>query len=65
MKVSRITRPMIIDKKFHYTHTSGGKGRVEYVLSDTEKTHRIALYKWNSLDDNWEEVKTPNGDLKF
>lgn len=65
MKVSRVTRPMIIDKKFHYTHTSGGKGRVEYILSDTEKTHRVILYQWNDLNNNWEEVKTPNGDLKF
>jgi hypothetical protein len=65
MKVSRITRPMIIDKKFHYTHSAGGKGQVEYVLSDTEKTQRVVLSKWNNLNNEWEEIKTPSGDIKF
>lgn len=65
MKLSRVTRPMIIDKKFHYTHTGGGKGKVEYVLSDTEKTQKVTLYKWNSLNNEWQEVKTPDGELKF
>lgn len=65
MKLSRVTKPMILDKKFHYTHTSGGKGKVEYVLSDTEKSHRVTLYQWNDMNNEWQEVKTPNGELKF
>ncbi|MDD5693137.1 MAG: hypothetical protein WC437_00645 [Patescibacteria group bacterium] len=65
MKLSRITRPMIIDKKFHYTHSAGGRGKVEYVMSDTEKTHKTKLYKWDDLKDDWQEVQTTNGELRF
>lgn len=65
MKIVRTVRPMIIDKKFHYTHTGGGKGKVEYVMSDTEKSHKVTLYRWNTLDNDWNEVKTPTGELRF
>jgi hypothetical protein len=65
MRLSRITRPMIIDKKFHYTHTAKAKGKVEYVLSETEKSYRVVLSQWNSLNNDWQEVQAPNGNLKF
>lgn len=65
MKLSRVVRPMIIDKKFHYTHGSGGKGKVEYIVSDTEKSHKVTLYKRDDLNNDWQEVQTPGGDLRF
>jgi hypothetical protein len=65
MKLVRTTRPMIIDKKFHYTHTGGSKGKVEYVLSDTEKSHKVTLYRWNDIKNDWLEVEQPKGELKF
>ncbi len=61
MKLSRVTRPMILDKKFHYTHTGGSKGKVEYILSDTEKSHKVTLYQWNHIENGWQEVKGPEG----
>ena len=65
MKVSRITRPLIIDKKYHYTHSSGSKGKVEYVFSENEFSHKIALYKWNGSKEEWQEMDLPEGNLKF
>ncbi len=65
MKLSRITRPMIIDKKFHYTHSAGGKGKVEYITSDTEKSHKTKLYKWDDFKDDWQEIETKSDELKF
>jgi len=65
MKLIRVTRPMIIDKKFHYTHTGGSKGKVEYVLSDTELSHKVTLYQWNNIKQDWQEMELPSGELKF
>lgn len=65
MKVARITRPLITDKKVHYTHSGGSRGKIEYILSDTEKSHKVVLSKWDSLKSDWQEINVPAGDIKF
>ena len=65
MKLSRITRPMIIDKKFHYTHSTKSKGKVEYIMSDTEKSYNVQLSKWDELKNDWQEVQITSDELKF
>jgi len=42
MKLARTTRPLVVDKKLHYSNRSGGGSYVEYVYSDTETTSRSA-----------------------
>lgn len=56
IKIEYITRPVIIDKKMHYAKTHGGGALVEYVLSQTEFTHKIRAYKWDIYNDQWEEL---------
>ena len=56
LKLTRTTRPLVVDKKLHYSNRAGGGSRVEYVYSDTETTSRIRLYRWSDLANDWEEV---------
>lgn len=62
-KIERVTRPQIIDKKVHYSHTAGAKGLVEYILSPTEVTHKVTIYKKNGHD--WEELSIGADSLTF
>ena len=63
MRVELVTAPMILDKKTHYTHTSGARANVEYVLSDTEKTTRIRAFRYDGDTDDWIEINTSTGFL--
>jgi hypothetical protein len=51
-------RPMVLEKKFHYTHQQGQSARMEYKLSDTEKTYKIKIFKWDDNEDDWMEIKS-------
>ncbi|NIM46580.1 MAG: hypothetical protein GTN40_00250 [Candidatus Aenigmarchaeota archaeon] len=46
-----------MDKKIHYKKTAGTGAKVEYIISDTEFTHRVKAYKWNNELKDWEEIK--------
>lgn len=61
-KIERTTRPLILDKKVHYGKSSSGQGKTEYIVSDTEKSHKVSLYKYE--DGDWIEIK-PEGGIKF
>lgn len=63
MRVELVTAPMILDKKTHYTHTSGARANIEYVLSETEKTERIRAYRYDEDTDGWLEINTSAGFL--
>ena len=56
MKLARTTRPLVVDKKLHYSNRAGGGSYVEYVYSDTETTSRIRLYRWSDTINGWEEI---------
>ncbi len=56
-KIERTNRPVILDKKIHYKKTAGTGAKVEYIISDTEFTHRVKAYKWNNELKDWEEIK--------
>jgi hypothetical protein len=55
MKLERTSRPVILDKKMHYSKRIGGGVEEELVLSETEKTYRVVLYRWSD-EGGWEEV---------
>jgi hypothetical protein len=55
-KVVRENKPAVLDKKQHYSHRQGDTARTEYVLSDTELSHKVRVYKENDYGD-WEEVR--------
>ena len=56
MKLARTTRPLVVDKKLHYSNRAQGGSYVEYVYSDTETTSRIRLYRWSDPLNDWEEI---------
>lgn len=60
-KVVRENTPLVLDKKHHYSHRQGDTARTEYVLSDTEQSHKLKVYRDDGGD--WEEVSA--SDLKF
>ncbi|MCK4545917.1 MAG: hypothetical protein KAW17_00620 [Candidatus Eisenbacteria sp.] len=55
MKLERTSRPVILDRKMHYSKRAGGATEEELVLSETEKSYRVGLYVWSDAG-GWEEV---------
>ena len=55
IKLVRENRPVVLDKKFIYSHRAGQSARTEYTFSDTEFSHKLRVYKWDE-DDEWKEV---------
>lgn len=56
MKIARESRPVVLDKKFHYSHRAGDSARTEYVFSDSEFSHKLKVYKWDDAEDVWKEI---------
>lgn len=56
MKLARTTRPLVVDKKLHYSNRAGGGTHVEYVFSKTETSSRIRLFRWSDPLNDWEEI---------
>jgi len=54
MKLERTSRPIVLDRKVHYSKRIGGEVEEELVLSETEKSYRVVLYRWGR--DAWEEI---------
>jgi hypothetical protein len=55
MKLERVSKPLVVDKKFHYSRRIGSQQSVEYVYSPTDKVQRVQLFKWTGGE--WEEMK--------
>ncbi|MDP4001310.1 MAG: hypothetical protein Q8P83_03655 [bacterium] len=55
-KLARESKPVVLDKKFIYSHRGGDAARTEYELSDTEFTHKLKVYKWDDDEDQWSEI---------
>lgn len=56
MKLEKISRPKITDKRVLATKRIGGKVAIDYVYSTEEKTYQFKVYKWNETQKEWEEV---------
>ena len=56
MKLTRTTRPVILDSKRHFSNRPGAGSHVEYTFSKTEMTSKIRLYRWVEASGDWEEV---------
>lgn len=64
IKLERVSKPLIIDKKVHYNRTAGTGARVEYITSETEFSKKVTAYKKGLMQD-WEELDLPIGKLNF
>jgi hypothetical protein len=54
MKLERLTRPLVLEKKPIYSHRSGSGVNYEYVYHPTDKTHRESLFRWEN--NGWTEM---------
>ncbi len=54
-QVRRENKPLVLDKKMHYSHRAGDTARTEYVLSDSEMSHKIKVYKEDDFGE-WQEI---------
>ena len=56
MKLEYISKPVVLDKKTTYSNRIGSDTKVDYVYSDTEKSHKMKAYKWDEGQDDWMEM---------
>jgi len=63
MKVQNIIRPVVLDKKAHYTKTIGQGAQIEIDYSDNETTSKIKAFKWDDIGSDWVEIEA--GKLDF
>lgn len=55
-KIEYIVKPVVLDKKEHYSKRMGTSANTEYILSDTEFVRRIEAYTY--LNNIWEKIDT-------
>jgi hypothetical protein len=60
VKLAFETRPLVLDKKLHYSHRAGQAAQAEYTFSETEHTYKLKAYKWNDLEERWDEIDAAN-----
>ena len=56
VKLTRESKPVVLDKKEFYSHRQNKSARIEYKFSDTEFSHKIRAYKWDDYNDDWQEM---------
>jgi hypothetical protein len=56
MKLERTTRAVVLERQVKFSKRIGGETTEKYVYSDKEKTHRVALYKWDEETGTWQEI---------
>jgi hypothetical protein len=56
MRLTRTTRPLILDSKRHFSNRAGAGSHVEYTFSKDEITQKVRLYTWNEAQNDWDEV---------
>lgn len=54
-KLVRENRPLILEKKEHYSHRQGDTARTEYKYAEGEFTHKLKVYKDIGFED-WDEI---------
>jgi hypothetical protein len=55
IKMEKITRPKVVDKKVLHTKRIGGRVAVDYVYSPDEKVEEVNIYLQNKSGE-WEEI---------
>jgi len=56
MRLEKISRPRIIDKKVLSSKRIGGKVAVDFIYSDTDEVFKFNIYKKEAKEDKWTEV---------
>jgi hypothetical protein len=56
IKLACEKKPLVLDKKMHFSHRAGQAARTEYTFSESEFTYKMHAYKWNDIDETWDEI---------
>lgn len=48
-------KPRLEEKKFFFSHRQGDSARVEYKFSEHDLIYTLKAYRWNELDESWQE----------
>ncbi len=56
MKLVRLVRPLILNKKTLYSKRGGSETAVDYVYSDTEKVTSLKAYRFDDSQNDWQEI---------
>ncbi|MBU0636952.1 MAG: hypothetical protein ABH818_00860 [Patescibacteria group bacterium] len=57
MKLEFISKPVILDKKTKYSNRIGAQIEIEYVYSQTEKSFKLKVFKWDEAIGDWQEIE--------
>jgi hypothetical protein len=57
MKLERTSKAVVLEKHMKYSKRIGGETQEKYVYSDTEKSYRVQLYRWDEATGTWEEIE--------
>jgi len=55
LRLEYIEKPLILDKKTHYSRRIGSDVKVDYIYSDTEKTYEMKALLWSEDDQAWQK----------
>ena len=56
LKLERTTRAVVLERQVKFSKRIGGESTEKYVYSDTEKSHWVALYRWDEEAGVWQEI---------
>ena len=65
MKLNRTTKPRVLGKKIIGSKRIGSDTTVEYLYSDTEKSHQFGAYRWNEDEQTWVEMAKDRDTMIF
>lgn len=54
-RIVRENKPLLLDKKMHFSHRQGDSARTEYIFSDTEMSHKILMFRQDDSG-NWQKI---------
>ncbi len=57
MKLERTTKPLVLDKRAIGSKRIGSQATVQYVYSETEKTHTFKVFRWDEGQNGWIEME--------
>lgn len=56
IKLEYVSKPVILDKKEHYSKRMGASSQTEYILSDTEFSSHMDAYKFDETTNEWIKI---------
>ena len=54
-RIVRENRPVVLDKQMRYSHRQGDTAQTKNILSETELSHKLRVYKEDDYGD-WQEI---------